>query len=364
MFETRARQAFLIDADTGTVLFSKNPDEKIPPASLAKLMTMEVVFNAIKSGRLSMSDAFYVSEHAWRTGGAVSGTSTMFAEIKSSVPLEALIQGVIVQSANDGCIIIAEGMAGSEENFARLMTERAHKIGLTDSVFVNSSGLPAEGQHVTMRDLVTLATHLWREYPEFYKYYAQESFTWNKILQRNRNPLLRMDIGADGLKTGFTEASGYAIVGSVNRNGRRLFMAMSGLETESERAEEARKMLDWGVRAFERMDIFAEGETIGNVSVFGGAKGELAVRAKGPVAIFRPITNADSLRARIVYQGPIPAPVEEGQRIGTLKVWIGDTLSQETPLYAAESIAVGGLPDRALDAVGELLTGWMRRYRS
>jgi len=364
LFETRARQAFLIDADTGTVLFSKNPDEKIPPASLAKLMTMEVVFNAIKSGRLSMSDAFYVSEHAWRTGGAVSGTSTMFAEIKSSVPLEALIQGVIVQSANDGCIIIAEGMAGSEENFARLMTERAHKIGLTDSVFVNSSGLPAEGQHVTMRDLVTLATHLWREYPEFYKYYAQESFTWNKILQRNRNPLLRMDIGADGLKTGFTEASGYAIVGSVNRNGRRLFMAMSGLETESERAEEARKMLDWGVRAFERMDIFDEGETIGNVSVFGGAKGELAVRAKGPVAIFRPITNADSLRARIVYQGPIPAPVEEGQRIGTLKVWIGDTLSQETPLYAAESIAVGALPDRALDAVGELLTGWMRRYRS
>lgn len=364
LFETRAKQAFLIDADTGTVLFSKNPDEQIPPASLAKLMTMEVVFNAIKSGRLSMSDAFYVSEHAWRTGGAVSGTSTMFAEIKSSVPLEALIQGVIVQSANDGCIIIAEGMAGSEENFARLMTERARRIGLTDSVFVNSSGLPAEGQHVTMRDLVTLATHLWREYPEFYKYYAQESFTWNKILQRNRNPLLRMDIGADGLKTGFTEASGYAIVGSVNRNGRRLFLAMSGLETESERAEEARKMLDWGVRAFERMDIFAEGETIGNVSVFGGAKGELAVRAKGPVAIFRPITNADSLRARIVYQGPIPAPVEEGQRIGTLKVWIGDTLSQETPLYAAENIAVGALPDRALDAVGELLTGWMRRYRS
>lgn len=364
LFETRARQAFLIDADTGTVLFSKNPDEQIPPASLAKLMTMEVVFNAIKSGRLSMSDAFYVSEHAWRTGGAVSGTSTMFAEIKSSVPLEALIQGVIVQSANDGCIIIAEGMAGSEENFARLMTERARRIGLTDSVFVNATGLPADGQHVTMRDLVTLATHLWREYPEFYKYYAQESFTWNKILQRNRNPLLRMDIGADGLKTGYTEASGYAIVGSVNRNDRRLFMAMSGLETESERAEEARKMLDWGVRAFERMDIFAEGETIGNVSVFGGSKGELAVRAQGPVAIFRPITNAESLRARIVYQGPIPAPVEEGQRIGTLKVWIGDTLSQETPLYAAESIAVGALPDRALDAVGELLTGWMRRYRS
>ncbi|MBY8915278.1 D-alanyl-D-alanine carboxypeptidase [Nitratireductor sp. L1-7-SE] len=364
LFETRAKQAFLVEAETGTVLFSKNPDERIPPASLAKLMTMEVVFNAIKSGRLSLSDAFYVSEHAWRTGGAVSGTSTMFAEIKSSVPLEALIQGVIVQSANDGCIIIAEGMAGSEENFAQLMTERARKIGLTDSVFVNATGLPAEGQHVTMRDLVALAMHLQKEYPEFYKYYAQESFTWNKILQRNRNPLLRMNIGAEGLKTGYTEASGYAIVGAVNRNGRRLFAAMSGLSSESERAEEARKLLDWGIRAFEKIELFKAGETVGRVSVFGGDRAELAVRADGPIAIFRPITNADRLRARIVYQGPIPAPVEEGMQVGTLKVWIGDTLSQETPLYAAESVKEGGLPDRALDAMGELLIGWLRKYRS
>jgi len=364
LFETRAKQAFLVDAETGTVLFSKNPDQRIPPASLAKLMTMEVVFNALKSGRLSMSDAFYVSEHAWRTGGAVSGTSTMFAEIKSSVPLEALIQGVIVQSANDGCIIIAEGMAGSEENFAKLMTERARKIGLKDSLFVNSTGLPAEGQHVTMRDLVTLSLHLWKEYPELYKYYAQDAFSWNNILQRNRNPLLRMNIGAEGLKTGYTDASGYAIVGAVNRNGRRLFVAMSGLSSENERAEEARKILDWGVRSFEKIEIFQGGETIGRITVFGGDKADLAVQAKGPVAIFRPITNADRLRARIVYQGPVPAPVEEGVRVGTLKVWIGDTLSQETPLYAAESVGKGDLPDRALDAVGELLTGWLRKYRS
>ncbi|WP_367718798.1 D-alanyl-D-alanine carboxypeptidase family protein [Nitratireductor sp. GISD-1A_MAKvit] len=364
LFETRARQAFLVDAATGTVLFSKNADERIPPASLAKLMTMEVVFHAIKSGRLSLEDTFYVSENAWRTGGAVSGTSTMFAEIKSSVPLEALIQGVVVQSANDGCIIIAEGMAGSEENFAKLMTERARAIGLENSNFVNSTGLPAEGQHVTMRDLVKLAIHLWREYPEFYKYYAQESFTWNKILQRNRNPLLRMNIGADGLKTGYTEASGYAIVGAVSRNGRRLFAALSGLDSENERAEESRKLLDWGIRAFEKLEVFSAGETIGHVAVFGGEKSELAVRADGPIAIFRPIINSDRLLARIVYEGPVPAPIEEGTRIGTLKVWIGETLSQETPLYAAESIGKGDLSDRALDAVGELLIGWLRKYRS
>ncbi|EKF18349.1 D-alanyl-D-alanine carboxypeptidase family protein [Nitratireductor pacificus] len=364
LFETRAKQAFMIDAETGTVLFSKEADARIPPASLAKLMTMEVVFNAIKSGRLTLNDAFYVSEHAWRTGGAISGTSTMFAEIKSSVPLEALIQAVIVQSANDGCIIIAEGMAGSEENFARLMTERARTIGLTDSVFVNATGLPAEGQHVTMRDLVRLSAHIWREYPEFYKYYAQEAFTWNKILQRNRNPLLRMDIGAEGMKTGFTEETGYAIVGAVHRGDRRLFVAMSGLSSESERAEEARKMLDWGIRAFERTEIFAAGETIGRVSVFGGEQPDLALRAEGPIAIFKPITEADRLVARIVYQGPVPAPVAAGTRIGTLKVWIGDTLSQETPLYAAEDVAVGTLSDRAMDAVGELLVGWLRKYRS
>src|SRR5688572_781109 len=210
LFETKAKQAFMIDGETGTILFSKEPDALIPPASLAKLMTMEVVFNAIKAGRYTLDDTFQVSEHAWRTGGAGSGGSTMFAELKSTIRLGDLIQGVIVQSANDGCIIIAEGMAGSEENFAILMTERARQIGLERSVFKNSHGLPSEGQVVTARELVELARHIWREYPDFYKYYSQPQFTWNKITQRNRNPLLTMDIGADGMKTGYTEESGYA----------------------------------------------------------------------------------------------------------------------------------------------------------
>lgn len=361
LFETRAKQALMIDAETGTVLFIKDPDTPFPPASLAKLMTMEVVFNAIASGRLSLDDTFTVSENAWRTGGAPSGTSTMFAELGSSIRLEDLIQGVIVQSANDGCIIIAEGMAGSEENFARLMTERAREIGLEKSVFKNSTGLPAEGQFVTARELVMLAQHLWRTYPEFYKYYAQTEFTWNKIRQFNRNPLLKVDIGADGLKTGFTEESGYAIVGSVNRDGKRLFVALSGLATDKVRAEEARKILDWGIRAFERIPLFEEGEIVGEAKVYGGAKSGVALKARGPISIFVPITNRDRLKARIVYQGPVVAPVEAGTEVGHLRVWIGETMSQETPLYAAEDVGTGSLHSRALDALEELMIGWLRQ---
>ena len=360
LFDTRAGQAFMIDAETGTILYEKNPDVLIPPASLAKLMTMEVVFHAIKSGRLTLQDTFLVSENAWRRGGAASGGSTMFAELGSSISLENLIQGVIVQSANDGCIIIAEGMAGSEERFAEQMTERARELGLTRSVFRNSTGLPAEGQVVTIRELVKLARHIWREYPEFYKYYAQREFTWNGILQRNRNPLLRMDIGADGLKTGFTEESGYAIVGSVERDGRRLFVGMSGMASENERAEESRRMLDWGIRAFEKTELFADGEIVGEAKMYGAAKSSVGLRADGPLSIFVPITNRDRLIARIIYQGPVTAPVEEGTELGVLKVWIGDTLSQETPLYAAESVGKGSLYQRAADAIEELAIGWMR----
>lgn len=360
LFETRAKQAFMIDADTGTVLFSKNADTPFPPASLAKLMTMEVVFNAIKLGRLTLDDEFQVSENAWRTGGAPSRTSTMFAALGSSIRLEDLIQGVIVQSANDGCIVIAEGMAGSEENFAQLMTQRAREIGLTASVFRNATGLPAEGQAVTARELVLLARHIWREYPEFYRYYSQTEFTWNKILQRNRNPLLRLDIGADGLKTGFTEESGYAIVGSVHRDGRRLFVALSGMESDSQRAEEARRILEWGMRSFEKLELFAADEVVGQAKTYGGEKGGVALRAHGPVSIFVPITNRDRLIARIVYEGPVVAPVEEGAPIGSLKVWIGDTMSQETPLFAAESVGTGAIHQRALDAIEELLIGWLR----
>lgn len=357
LFETRAAQAYMVDADTGTVLFSKNETELVPPASLAKLMTMEVVFNAIRSGRLTLEDTFQVSENAWRTGGAISRTSTMFAELNSSIRLEDLIKGVIVQSANDGCIIIAEGMAGSEDNFARLMTERAREIGLTQSTFGNSTGLPHPDSKVSMKDLVTLARFIHTTYPEFYRFYSEPDFTWNNIRQRNRNPLLNLDIGVDGMKTGFTEESGYGIVASISRDGRRLFVAMSGLSSERERAEEARKMLEWGVRAFERNTLFAKDEVIGELSVYGG-EASAVVKASGPVDIFVPITNPDRLTARISYRWPLRAPIEAGTEVAVLKVYIGDLLSQETPLYAENSVGRGPLHSQALDALLELAQFW------
>ncbi|MEP9390459.1 D-alanyl-D-alanine carboxypeptidase family protein [Mesorhizobium sp. KR9-304] len=360
LFETRAKQAVMIDAETGTILYSKDADKLIPPASLAKLMTMEVVFHALKVGRLSMEDKFAVSENAWKKGGAKSGGSTMFAKLKSQIRVEDLIQGVIVQSANDACITLAEGLAGTEENFATLMTERARQIGLTKSVFKNSNGLPAEGQVVTMRELAMLGRHIWKEYPEYYHFYGQREFTWNKITQPNRNPLLEMEIGADGMKTGYTDASGYAIVGSVARGDNRVFAAMSGMTGELERAEESRKLLEWGLRAFERTELFAAEEVIGEAQVFGGEKSGVALKAKGPISIFIPLTNTDRLVARIVYQGPLTAPVKEGTPVGVLRIWIGDNMSQETPLYAAETVGLGTLQQRALDAMGELMVGWLR----
>lgn len=360
LFETKAAQAFMIDAETGTVLFAKDPDKPIPPASMAKLMTMEVVFNAIKSGRMTLDDTFVVSENAWRTGGAPSGTSTMFAKLKSAVSVGDLIQGVTVQAANDGCIVLAEGMAGSEANFAAQMTERARQLGLQKSTFVNATGLPADGQQTTVRELALLALHLWRDYPEFFRYYGQPEFTWNKITQRNRNPLLAMGIGADGFVAGTSEAAGFGIVGTVSHNGTRVIAAMSGLASDRERSEEARKLLDWGSRSFEKTEIFAKDEVVGEAAVFGGAKSGVALKAKGPVEIFLPIANRDRLTAKIVYDGPVSAPVEAGQPVGALRVWIGDTLSQETPLFAAESVGVGTLPQRALDAAKELAVGWLR----
>lgn len=359
LFRTKAKTAYLIEAETGSVLFALDENKPVPPASLAKLMTMEMVFHAIRSGRLTLDDEFSISEYAWRTGGAASRTSTMFAKLNSSIRLEDLIKGAIVQSGNDACIAIAEGMAGSEGNFALQMTERARKLGLKQSVFANSTGLPHEAAQVTMRELVFLARHIQQTYPEFYSYYSLPDFTWGGIRQRNRNPLLGAKIGVDGLKTGFTEASGYAIVSSIKSNGKRLFLAMSGLASKKERAQEARKMLEWGARSFERKTLFKKGSSVGFADVFGGADGDVSLIAKKAIDIFVPLGNSERLKARIVYNWPLKAPIKEGARIATLKVWIGDTLSQETPLYAEKSVEKGAIHSQAIDALQELLLFWL-----
>lgn len=362
--ETAAQQALLVDDETGAVLYAKSPDEAFPPAALAKLMTMEVVFSDLKAGTLNLDRTFVISENAWRTGGAPSGGSTMFAKVKSEVRLEDLLQGAIVQSANDACIAIAEGLAGSEAAFAERMTARAREIGLPRSTFRNTTGLPSEGQVVTARELVGLSRHIWRSYPDLYRYYAQPEFTWNRITQRNRNPLLRMDIGADGLGTGYTEASGYAIVGSASRDGTRLFLAMSGLASESERSAEARKMLDWGMQAFKRTRLFEMGDLIGQADVFGGERAAVDLVAHQPVNVLVPRDDNSAVTARIIYDGPVAAPIAQGAEIGRLQVLIGDTVSVEAPLFAASAIEVGSIHRRALDALVELITGWTRQAHS
>jgi D-alanyl-D-alanine carboxypeptidase (penicillin-binding protein 5/6) len=355
-----APHAILIDAENGGVLFERDPDQLIFPASLAKLMTAEYVFHELKEGRLKLTDEFPVSENAWRKGGAPSRGSTMFAALNSRISVDDLLHGVIIHSANDGCIVLAEGMAGSEQEFARKMTQRAREIGLTKSTFANSNGLPDPGTHVTTRELGMLARYIVTNYPEYYPIYGQRDFTWNKIKQPNRNPLLGMEIGADGMKTGFTKEAGYGLVGSAVQNGLRLIVVVNGLKTAKERGEEAKKLLEWGFKSFERRILFAEGQIIGSAKVYGGAESSVPLVAGREVRVMMPKSGGDRLTARIVYNGPVPAPVALGTPVGVLKVWRNDNVILQMPLKAAEPVERGGLSKRAFDAVSELMIGLFR----
>lgn len=355
-----AKHAILIDAENGSVLFERDPDVMIYPASLAKLMTAEYVFNEIKQGRLNLTDEFPVSENAWRKGGAPSRTSTMFAVLHSRIPVDALIHGMIIQSANDACIVLAEGISGTEAEFARKLTERARAIGLEKSTFANSNGLPDPGTQVTTRELGLLARHIIVTYPELYKIYGQRDFTWNKIKQPNRNPLLPLEIGADGMKTGFTKEAGYGLVGSAVQNGTRLIAVVNGLSSPKERAEDGRKLLEWGFKNFDHRILFAEGQIIGTAKVYGGAEGSVPLLAPGQVQVMMPKTGGDRLIARIVYNGPVPAPVAKDQPIGVLRVWRNDKVILNVPLKAAEAVAQGSLSQRAVDAAAELVIGVFR----
>ena len=359
-YQTAAAHAILIEASSGSVLFEKAADDLIPPASLSKLMTQEVVFNLIKQGRLKPTDEFIVSTNAWRRGGAPSHTSSMFIPIHSKVSVDDLLHGAIIQSANDACIALAEGISGNESSFAELMTKRARELGLTKSTFGNSTGLPDLRQLMTARELAKLARHIIETYPDYYKYYSEREFTWNKIRQFNRNPLLTMNIGADGLKTGFTKEAGYGLVGSAVQNGLRLIVVVNGLRSEKERADEAKKILEWGFHNFQSGLLFAEGQEIAQAKLYGGIKGHVPLTARKEVRLMVPRGSRDKIIARVVYSGPVPAPVEEGQKIGTLKVWRGEFVVLEVPLEAAESVATGSMPRRAFDAATELVLGLFR----
>lgn len=358
--DTAARQAIVIDGDTGAVLFEQNADEPFPPASLAKLMTTELVFRALGDGLITPRTEYRVSEHAWRTGGAPSRTSTMFAEVRSNVPVEALVQGVIVQAANDAAIVLAEGMEGSEGAFAVAMNVRAAELGLTGSHFVNPTGLPADGQHVTARDLARLARHVRSSYPDLYEIYSQAEFTWNGILQRNRNPLLRLDIGATGIATGYAEGFGYALLGVAERDGAAFIVALGGAESDAIRTREARRLLVWAQESFERRTLFEEGEAVGSVNVYGGTRSTVPLVTADDLAAYVPKGSPEAVRAVLVYDGPLRAPVSRGDRIGAVEVRLNGKPSLTRPLYAAEDVPLGTFASRALGAVQELAFGWIR----
>ena len=360
-FDGDAPTAILIEASSGSVLFEKNADELRAPSSMMKLMTAEVVFHAIKQGDLKLTDEYRVSENAWRKGGAPSGTSTMFAAINSKVSVDDLLHGAIIPSGNDACIALAEGIAGSEHIFATdFMTKRARELGMMQSTFGNSNGLPDPMNKMTVRELAMLARYVILTYPEFYKLFGEKEFTWNKIRQQNRNPLLNSLEGADGLKTGYTKEGGYGMVGSAVQNGTRLIVVVNGLEDPEDRASEAKKMLEWGYRNFETRTLFAAQQPIGYARVFGGDSHSVKLSSPEPINVMVQKNGNDKLIARIVYSGPVRAPIEAGQKIGVVRVWRGANVAMEAPVFAAEAVATGSTMRRAIDGVSELVIGMFR----
>lgn len=359
-YDTDAPSAILIDAESGSVLFEKNADELRPPSSMMKLMTVELVFNLLTKGEIKLTDEYKISEYAWRRGGAPAGNSTMFAEIHSRVSVDDLLHGAIIQSGNDSCIALAEGIAGTEQAFVERMTKRARELGLTQSTFANSNGLPDPANKMSVRELGRLARHIILTYPDYYKLFGEKEFTWNKIRQTNRNPLLNAMPGADGLKTGYTKDGGYGLVGSAVQNGMRLIVVVNGVEDIDDRATEAKKLLEWGFRNFESRPLFAADATVGYARVFGGEKRYVALTPAEPVRVMVRKNGTDKLIARIVYTGPVAAPVEAGRRIGVVRVWRGPNLAVEVPLQAAEANPIGSTMRRALDGASELVIGAFR----
>src|ERR1700687_3328782 len=359
-FDGDAPTAILIEAGSGSVLFEKNADELRAPSSMMTLMTAETGFPAIKAGEIKLTDEYHVSENAWRKGGAPAGGPTMFAAIHSKISVDDLLHGAIIQNGNDACMILAEGMAGNERAFAEMMTKRARELSMPQSTFANSNGLPDPGNKMTVRELAKLARYIIQTYPEFYKLFGEKEFTWNKIRQQNRNPLLNSMPGADGLKTGYTSEGGYGMVGSAVQNRMRLIVVVNGLDDPDDRATEAKKMLEWGFRNFEARTLFAAQQPVGYAKVFGGDSRSVKLASPEPIKVMVQKNGTDKLIARVVYNGPVRAPIESGQQVGVVKVWRGPNIAVEAPVYAAESVGKGSTVRRAIDGVSELVIGAFR----
>ncbi|KAA2215186.1 D-alanyl-D-alanine carboxypeptidase family protein [Teichococcus oryzae] len=350
--DTQARQAFLIDAETGAVLLEKNADERMPPSSMSKLMTMYVVFDMLKQGRLRLDQELPVSETAWRMGG-----SKMFVELGSSISVENLAHGVIVQSGNDACVVLAEGISGSERQFAELLNEYGARLGLKGSTFRNATGWPDPEHRMTCRDLATLAQRIIADFPQYYKIYNQRSFTWHGITQENRNPLLGRVAGADGLKTGHTEDAGYGLTGTAERGGRRLILVVNGLNSMRARGEESERLLEWGFREFENVTLFRTADTIEAAPVYLGEQAAVPLVGGRDLVLTLPRQWRRNLAVKLRYNAPVPAPVAKGQELGQLEV-SGDGVPPMTlPLYAGADVPRLGLVQRIPAVISRMVSG-------
>ncbi|WP_208440969.1 D-alanyl-D-alanine carboxypeptidase family protein [Bartonella raoultii] len=361
-FQNSASQILLIDDDTDTILFEKQSDAAFFPASLTKLMTAEVIFHQLKKRRLSSTQKFKVSENAWRKGGAPSGTTTMFAKVKTEISVADLLRGLIIVNGNDAAIILAEGIAGSEADFAKLMNQRAKILGLSHSHFVNATGLPEEGQFVTLHDMAILARHIVREYPDYYTLYREPHFTWNNIFQRNKNPLISKEIGVEGFGCGYSKDEGFSMVVSVYNNQRRLFLAINGLQDGKGQTKEVEHILQWGMTAFDLKTVFTKGETVGRASVYGGAQNSVSLIVKEPIRFMLSNEEKTNVKARIQYHGPLKAPILLGQPVGVLQIVENQKILLEKPVFAGNNVQEGSFFAQARNAFYEITIGWLRKY--
>jgi D-alanyl-D-alanine carboxypeptidase (penicillin-binding protein 5/6) len=351
-FETTAPHAILIDAKSGSVFFEKSADTRVQPASMSKLMTMLLVFEALKAGDVTLDQEFLISENAWRRGGTSSGGSTMYANVNTRIKLIDLMRGSIIQSANDACIAIAEGMAGSEEEFAYRMTQRGKELGLQNAVFGNVTGLPQPENWMSVRDLTIIARRIISEFPEYYKIYGEREFTWNDIAQKNRNPLLIEYPGADGMKTGYIRDAGYGLVGSAVRDGRRLVLVVAGLTSIKERREEAEKLLDWGFRQFKTIDVYTAGDVVSKARVWGGASRWVNLVIKQDLRLALSAKEQESIEVKLSYAGPLMAPVKAGDPLGTVRFMMEGKTIAEVPVETASAVdAVDSIWSRAMDSL-------------
>ena len=351
-FETRAKAAWVYDVSTGTVLLEKNAHEKLPPASMSKLMTINMLFEALRDGRVRLDDRFPVSSHAKSMQG-----STMFLNETDRPTVEELIKGIVVLSGNDACVVVAEGLAGTEEAFARQMNERAKALGMTDSTFANASGWPNPNQRMSMHDLGILAARLIREFPEYYGYFGLTEFPYDNRApdnRFNRNPLLKLGIGADGLKTGHTEESGYGLVGSAIQNGRRVVVVITGMATDRERSQEAERILNWAFREFVEKTVATKGTRITDADVWMGSKTKVGLVLDQDLSMLLPSLAQDKLTAEVAFTTPIEAPIAEGQKLAEMTITVPGMEPTTVPLVADQPVAKGGFASRMKTAFGVL----------